>query len=239
MKRESLIVKFFENTLSEEERLEFETLMDSDEEFKKEVAFREELASVITLDDREAIKQELQALEQPTIQRKSWLLPIAASLVVLLGISSFWFFGNQTASPEDLFNTHFEPYRNIVEPIVRGDANESIEVKAFAAYEQKDYGLALSYLNVLLKEDSNNNTLRFYKANVLLQLNKGKEAADIFKENLKLSDTLLEKNQWYLALSYIKLNQFDLAKQQLDELIKNPKSDYKKKEATFLLKKLK
>ena len=133
MKNESLIVKFFENTLSKEETHQFNTLMVNDLDFKKEVEFRKRLTEVITLDDRETIKQELRDLENTISKKRRRIWPIAASFILLLGISSFWFLRNQTTNSEDLFNTNFTPYKNVIYPIVRGENSDDLKTKAFIA----------------------------------------------------------------------------------------------------------
>lgn len=237
MNSESLIVRFFENTLSEEERQEFDRRMESDEDFKREVAFRKELKEAITQDDRETIKQELQALENPIARKKPWLWSAAASLLILVGISSFWFFGNQTLDTDDLFNTHFEPYRNVVQPIERGDASEDTRTQAFKAYEQGSYKDALNGFNTLTKT-SNDPIIQFYKANTFLELGETEKAITILESNMTLTDSLLEKHRWYLALAYMKVEKLEEAKKQLEHLLTNPNSEYKKEAAKNLLKEL-
>ncbi len=237
MKSESLIVKFFEKTLTTEELHEFNKLMANDSDFRKEVEFRNELKDVITLDDRETIKHELKDLESNIPKKNIRIWPIAASLVILLGVSSFWFFGNQTANSEDLFNTNFEPYRNVVQPIERGNDTTDPKIDAFIAYESKDYDNALKGFNMLAED--NDAVIQFYKANTLLKLGNTDEAIRILKQNITLTDTLTEKHYWYLALAYIKADNFEEAKEKLKYLINNPNSEYKKEEAKKLTKKLK
>ena len=69
-----------------------------------------------------------------------------------------------------------------------------------------------------------------------MKLNKPKDAINILEQNLKTSDTLYDKTQWYLALAYIKANANHKAKSTLKGLIAN--GNYKKKEAEQLLKQL-
>ena len=237
MKSESLIVKFFENTLSPEEFREFNTLLDTDEAFKKEVEFQKELKEVITLNDRETIKQGLQQLESGAQKKKFRIWPIAASVLVLLGISSFWLFNNQSVNPEELFDVQFEPYRNVVQPIERGSDTTDLKNLAFRAYEERDFDTALKGFNTLLAIQ-NDLKIQFYKANVLLELGDTEEAINILEKNIILSDTLVEKHHWYLALGYLKTGNSEKAISQLKPLIDNPNSDYKKKESKALLKKI-
>lgn len=238
MKNESLIVKFFENTLSAEELKEFNELMANDEGFRKEVEFRNELQDVITLDDREQIKKEIQNWDTPKnkLRFKPW--QIAASILVLLGVSAFWFLSRPALNPEALFATHFKPYRNVVQPIVRGDDSMDVKSLAFSKYEKGLYQDALDDFNSLL-EDSDDATIKFYKANTLLQIGQTEKAIIILEDNLVKTDSLLEKHQWYLALAYMKIGKFEASKEQLNHIINNLDSEYKKAEARALVKKLK
>jgi len=237
MKSESLIVKFFENTLSPEELTEFNELMDNNEDFRKEVEFQKELKEVILLSDRENIKQELKAIEPGARKSKFKMWPIAASFVVLLGISAFWWFSDPNVNPEELFDAQFEPYRNVVQPIERGSDTKDLRILAFRAYEEGNYDIALEGFNNLL-EKYNDSRIHFYKANVLLQLGKTEEAIDILEKNMTEADSLVEKHHWYLALAYLKIGEDDKAISQLKPLINNPNSEYKKKEAQALLNKI-
>lgn len=238
MINESLIVKFFENSLSEKERLEFENLMESDSEFQEEVQLREALKDAITKQDRNNIKQELQSFESSSDKNAPFInWRIAASIVILIGLSAFWFLRTNTLNSEELFVQYFEPSRNLVQPIVRGESPKDIKSQAFTAYETKNYEEALSYFDQML-EQNNDKTISFYKANVLLELNKTEEAITIFNDNLKTSDSLEVKNKWYLALALLKINDIEQAKKQLQDLV-DTDSKFKANQVQELLKALK
>ena len=239
MNKDELIADYLKNRLSHEAQQEFDHLMATDSEFAKEVTFQENLKSVIKKEEHTQLKQQLKAFETldtaaPAKSYLKWF--IAASIVALLAIPSMWFFTNTSINNDELFAANFEPYRNVVHPIVRGETAQDIKTKAFIAYETKNYEEALGYFNKILKE-SEDETILFYKANVLLQLNKGDDAIAIFENNLKTSDSLNEKNQWYLALAYLKNNNIDQAKHQLQALITS-NSKFKSKTAKQLLKKI-
>ena len=235
MKKSDYIIKYFEGTLSIEELKEFNTLLINDNDFKEEFEFQKELQDTLILNDREQLKKEI--LKWDTVNNKrrfnSW--QIAASLIILLGTSLLFFFNSQSISTEELYASNFEPYRNILQPIVRGEHKDDIQSKAFEAYETKDYENAILHFNEILKKEPNA-TISFYKANALLQLNKANQAITILEANIKNPDTLQDRNLWYLALAYLKDNNIDASKKTLIQLLSQ--SEYKAKEATLLIKNL-
>ena len=179
--------------------------MITDSEFAKEVNFQKNIKAVIEKEERNAIKSQLQTFEkeQNTSSFNYKKLAAAATIVVLLGLSSFWYF-NKTIDNEKLYAEYFEAYRNVEQPIVRSETKTDLKTKAFTAYETKDYTEALEYFDELLKENYSE-TIAFYKANTLLKLNKTNEAVTVFKANLKTTDSLDDKNNWYLALAHLRL----------------------------------
>ncbi len=235
MNREELVALHISGNLTLETQKEFDHLMATDSEFTKEVTFQNNLKTVIEKEERDLVKQQLQGFEteeNTTFNYKKWL--VAASVVLLFGLTSFWYF-NSSLDTEKLYAENFEPYRNVVKPIVRGETKTDLKTKAFTAYETKNYTEALQYFNKLLKE-KDDETISFYKANVLLKLNKTEEAIAIFKTNLKTPDSLDAKNNWYLALAQLRLNNVDNAKEILTDL--NTTSTFKNKNVKQLLKQL-
>ena len=60
----------------------------------------------------------------------------------------------QQLNTEQLYAQYFEPYRNVVQPIVRGENKTDTKSKAFQAYETKNYEDALKYFNTLMRTKS-------------------------------------------------------------------------------------
>jgi len=238
MNKEHLIEQYFSKSLSQEARKEFNHLIITDPEFATEAEFQNNLKIAIKKEEQNALKKELQNFEAEenttSFNFKKWF--IAASIISLLAIPSFWYFNN-TIDTQELYVENFEPYRNVVQPIVRGETSDDIKTKAFTAYETKNYSEAIQYFDELLQQN-HDKTIAFYKANALLKLNKTEAAVAIFKTNLKSTDSLDAKNNWYLALGYLKLDDSEKAIEQLKIVCSNPLSDYKKEAAKNLLKQL-
>lgn len=232
MKKTDYIIKYFEGTLSEIELEDFHALLLNDSAFKEAFEFEQDLQETLVLNDREQIKKEIQNWDNTPKKQPFKFWHIAASVAILLGASWLLFSNSQSKNTEELYASYFEPYRNIVQPIVRGEHKPDMQYKAFEAYEIKDYNNAILYFNDIL-EKTPNTTISFYKANTLLQLNKTKEAISILETNIKKTDSLQDRNLWYLALAHLKENNIDASRNALKQLLSQ--STFKNKDAKDLL----
>ena len=235
MDRDQLIEKYFQKQLTSEEQLLFDQLMADDREFREAVAFQENVKRVAEAEDDAQFRALIGGFETEHAEKPSqrsytkWL--VAASIVLLLG-ASYFFFPQRTDSPQELFAEHFEPYRNVIHPIVRDAEQQDKRTAAFAAYEQGRYEDAIVLFDELYASSPAHFYL-FYKANALIELERAKEAIPLLEEHLKTSDTLTEKSPWYLAMAYLKLNDRTNAKKWLRVVERQQK--YKASTAKALL----
>jgi len=241
-----LIDKFFSDTLSDKESALFNKLLQEDPEFKEEFKFQKDLKKALQQNKRETLKATLQGFEKDLKKKKSiftirtWLA--AATVIILLGIGSLIYNLNSSDDPKKLYAEYFEPYRNIVHPVERGENDGSIESKAFQAYENGDFYKAINLFNSIETiEEENNDYIDFYKAISFMALNKSKEAIEILlpiaTEVEKGDYDLSQKANWYLALAYLNSNEIEKAKSQLYMISHDEAFTFKKDEATEILKK--
>ncbi len=237
MKEHELIDKYITNSLNEEEHKVFDELMASNDNFKKEVHLVENLQKVAEVEDDAEVRELIagfEAAHQPKPKRnnrKIWL--VAASIAFLVALT--YIFTDKPVDTQLLFAENFQPYRNVVHPIVRGGEQADLKTEAFKAYEKKAYKRALELFERLHK-DTNEPYYLFYKANALLALNRPEEAITTFKDHLKTQDTLVQKTPWYLAMAYLKLEDLSMAKENLQKVISQ--GSYNAKKAQLLLDKL-
>ncbi len=233
MDNESLIESYFEGNLTTQEKLLFDKLMQTDQHFAETVSFEEKTKVAITLEARENLKTILRSLENKIENKRSktWLY-IAASVIVLLGVSLF--FMNQTPSNEKLFATYFEPYPNTVAPIVRNSSQKDLKSDAFAAYELGDYQRAAQLFNTLT-ENSQEDFAPFYHAISLMMLDEIDGATTIFKSN-PWNIGYQEKVDWYLSLCHLKQGRIRKAKALLSNIVQS--QSYNSEKAKYLLSKL-
>jgi len=244
MNNSDLIEKYFENSLTPKEQLIFNDLLQNDKTFKKEFIFEKDLKKVIAINQKENLKSTLQNFESKIENKskifflpKKWL--VAASIILLVGIG-FWFVKNSYfPSDEKLYTQNFELYRNIIQPIVRGENTNTIEYKAFVAYENKECHKAINLFNSSINSEAD--YIRFYKAMCYLSLNKTSNAINLLLP-IATSETKNDSNKnfkeianWYLGLAYLKNNEKNKAISQFSLIANHPDKSYKKEEASKIL----
>ncbi len=241
MINETLIEKYFSKKISEVELLEFKNLYENDEEFKNEVDFLKNIQLASEGEDSSRFKSKLQCYESEFVKEKKphsprWLKPLLAVAAIFIIGLGFTLFLNQNLNNNQLYKEYFEPAKNVSTPIVRSESNEKIIDNAFIAYSEANYKQAISLFDQAF-QNTQNSELLFYKGNSLLALNETDEAIQTFKKHLSFSDILTNRTHWYLALAYLKKEQIDEAKQELNLLINSGES-FKRKESASLLNKL-
>lgn len=235
MRNENLINSYFEGTLTPQDRLLFDKLMETDPSFSEQVTFHEMIKAAIALETRDSLKSKLQEFEDEQISKsrgKKWLY-VAASIAVLLGISLF--FVDQKPTANKLYAQYFEPYPNTVAPVVRSDSDKNLKSDAFAAYESENYEKA-SQLFVRIASTEKEEFAYFYNAMSLMKLERVSEAADILSKT-EWTESYKDKSLWYLSLCRLKQNNLLETKELLRKLIQ--KNGFKYKEAESLLRELK
>lgn len=224
MEKENLINAYFEGNLTEEQKVEFQKLLESDESFLQEFEFQKNLKKAIAAEERATLKNQFSDFDKKSSSRKIPMkaIAVAASFVLLFALGSILFF-NQKAEYGKMYAENFQEFPNISRPAVRSGTSENTIDKAFAAYDQKDYKTA-----VLLFSKTETDEAYFYKAVSEMMIKNYQNAATDFskinKENFPLKEDLL----WYEALNFIKLNQSRKAKENL-EILKSESSFYRSK----------
>ncbi len=243
MEREELIDKFIRGTLTQDEKTQFDELHESDLSFKEEVAILTDLAVISGVEDREQLRQHINDFESkitsketkviPLFLNKKWL--IAASIVLIAVIGGITLLNPPAIDTTALYAANFEPYKNVVTPIIRGETDENEEVTAFTLYEAKEYTKAADQFGHLFTT-TKKPYLLLYQANALLAVDQSKEAITILEQHIELNDQLVERSRWYLALAYLKENRKEEATFILNEIVR--RGAFKQSDAKKLLEKL-
>ena len=244
MENFDLIDRYFENSLSPQERLKFNDLLQSDEEFRNEFIFRKDLKKVVEISQREELKSRLKEIEgqaasnsKHSIFSKKWL--VAATLLALFSLGIWSVKSLYYPSHEAIYENYFKTCRNTIQPIVRGESLNTIEYRAFAAYESQDYHKAINLFNSV--EHPNEPYILFYKAMCYMALDKTTEAIELLHpisiaDNLNgKSARLNEKSDWYLALAYLKEKKEKKAIAQLILISEGTEDTFKFKESKKIL----
>lgn len=238
MNNQDLLYHYFSNSLTPEQEIIFQNLLETDAEFKAQFEFEKHLKKAIKSHENDRLKSKLQEIESEINLPKLSIfnyrnMAIAASIALLVG----WFGYNSLfdTNYNNLYNTNFSAYPNTVYTITRSDDEKSVERKAFVAYETKNYIIAIEMFDAI-PESTKNSYVSFYKAQAYLGIENTENAKALFEQIVQENDGFVAESIWYLALIAIKDHEKNQAKTYLENLISN--HTYNKEKAQKLLKDL-
>jgi tetratricopeptide (TPR) repeat protein len=165
-------------------------------------------------------------------KKPSWVSKflIAASITLIFSVGIFYVFNKNTLNNQEVFAANFEPYPNVMHPVVRGDENSSEIEKAFVFYENENYA---AFIEALESSHFKNNDYNFYLANAYLAT-KNTDKAILLLENYLENPNPKYKTDahWYLGIAYFKIEDIK-AKVYLQKVINA--EDFHLEEAIKLL----
>src|SRR5690554_6884080 len=154
MNKEQLIIRYFENSFSPKELEDFNNLLKSDPELAEQVAFETDIKSAYTAVVHEELKKRLQQIESKKKRNnyKNWL-SVAAGIIII--ISATYYFSNLTPLSQSIYDEYYQTYANVVHPLKRENSQIGVpQTKAFMAYENEDFALALEYFKTIYATSS-------------------------------------------------------------------------------------
>jgi len=243
MEREELIDKYLQSALTPSERDQFNNLLESDTTFRDDVELFKNLQVVTGTEDRDQLRNSIAGFEAKIAAKETKVIPlfnykkllVAASILLIIAIGGITLLNPFAVDTNALYADNFEPYKNVVTPIVRGENDDNEEVIAFTSYEDKDYELATDQFGKLY-ETTKRPYFLLYQANSLLASNKVNDAIPLLEKHIALNDELSVRGKWYLSLAYLKEDRKKEAILLLKEIV--AQGNFKKGTAEELLKKL-
>ena len=203
------IESYLLNQMPEDERVAFEKDIDIDRNLKAEVSRQKDLMLAAEV---QGMKSKLNRIHGKQTGRKSptvWY-SLAASIVLIIAVGSWWIV-RPTAS-ERIFSDYasFDPGL----PVPMSATDDYDFYDAMVDYKSGDYETAIEKWNALSARSEVNDTLTYYIASAYFNAEKYKEAIDRYQRVIALdSETYAAKSEWFLGLSYLKLNEIDKLKQ--------------------------
>lgn len=242
MDKELLLYNYFSNQLTEDQEQLFNTLLETDTDFKAQFDFEKNLKRVIKKAEHENLKAKLHGFEKEIekevpVTKPKWAFgkwSMAASILILIGVGWFAYNSMSASNYHDLYNDNFEAYPNTVYTITRGAENQSSAREAFTAYELGEYEKAAAIFESAEQEGIAH--LDFYLAQSYLNLGKNEEAIELFAKVILEDDEFEAEANWYLALAYLKKEDKANAIAALKRQIKN--YEFNRAKATTLLQAL-
>ncbi len=218
-----LIESYLQGTLTVEEQSAVEDRMRNDTAFASRVRLVDEMSKALNTEvadfkkDLEIIEQELKSKKKNSRQNFNYRYLMAAAVsIVALVVASYliWF---QAPTPDRLFSDYFQvPPENIT---VRASSGSELLRAALQAYNQQDYQSAVSGFEQVLANEPENEGVLFYSGICYLALEQPQDARNRFHILQKFeSGEYLTAAQWFLGLTYLKLNDIDKARDILSAL---------------------
>lgn len=192
---------------------QFDLLLASDEKFRKEFMFFDQLFSDLgnkkemnLREKLDIIYKEMYGSKNKTkmiqIIKRNWIL-VAAVVAVLVTVSAFWFSGlfNQSWN-EQLYKTYYEEDEVFVNTRSKANFNVDVLHHGMELIENKNFSAALVEFNKL----PNSITANYYAGVANMELNHPERA--IYKFDYVINDYLnlfYDQAQWYKGLCLVKL----------------------------------
>ena len=212
-----LFDQYFQNELSEEDKIKFEKQLSEDSELASAFEIFKDLNLHLdnkfgNASERNDFKKNLKSISKEhfkpkkskVVAFKPWQYAIAASVAVLVGL---FFFQN--------INPKFEDYNQPENAYFteRGEVNDNLKV-AQDAFNSKKYKAVIPYFETLLKEKKSPEIQYFYAISLLEDGQFQKAETNLVA--LKSSNSVYKnKATWYLALSKLKQKEYKSCKEIL------------------------
>lgn len=219
----TLIERFFDGELSEDEINTFRLRMEVDEKFKTLYQREKVIIGAIRnqglLDNLQYLKSVEEKIQgDHTIHEdkpRRWYYYAAAAAVSILLVVSFLLPSND--SHDELFATYFTAYPNLFEATMRGSSTSTKRTEAFQAYENKEYEKAVVLFEELIQEQDDPEVLLLL-GNANLILGDVEKAKENLITLINEFDNLDIPAKWYLSLCYVKSGDKENARKLLSEL---------------------
>jgi len=207
------IESYFQQTLNDQEKKEFEARCETDEAFAKEVAFyittRQVLREELLKQKQQQWKDENDEQEETSpiisIKRKTTfgrLIAYAAAACLLLA-ASVYFFEAQT-TPKKLAADYIRTnYNNLSQTM---DASHDSLQLGIAAYNDKDYTMALQLFEGVESRDPSNSDAKKYAGLVYLQQQNYDKAIQQFDELANMKGLFSNPGDFMKAVSLLERN---------------------------------
>lgn len=244
----ALIESYLLGELDAEQKKEVELRLARDTDFK--LLFEDTKAMIDGLNRLKHKKllsrmDELESgLVNPLEEKKEtrvvyWTVQRIAAVFIGLAVVAItsWYVvrGDGSISGPALYENYHKVYPNVVVPTTRGEEDLTLLARTFRAYDQALYDSAAVLFEELLLEDKRE-FVRLYAGLTSIEINENDRAQFLLTTIISEKGEYEIQATWYLALNYIKTEDYNNAKSLLTDLI-STSTTYQKK-AQELLKKM-
>lgn len=225
LKNIELIEGYCEGRLDVSVKAAFENRLLIDEELNEEYELYKAIVSGIKEQGHNNLKNQLKIADaeldnvvgvKKAIKPKQKYWAMAASIILIIGISIFWKYTTDTKLSV-LADNYCDKEKGLP---VEMSSNKGKYDYVMNLYKKVDYKGAENEINKLLVVNSYNDTLNYFLGVVTYEL-KDFETAKLSFNKIKLDSRYFEKAQYRIILIALKQNNKKLALTKIDEALKN------------------
>ena len=238
-----VIEKYIDGELEGIELLDFEKLLSTDNDIKRDYNLSLEINNSIIEDDVMALRETMDYIYKkdskvkriPSVFTKRRFYYAAASVALLIATGGLI----QRLSGPDLdnkavFEKYYAPYDVTVTYRSGSTEIDRTLLKALEKYEERDYEHALVLFEEVLNSRKDDMAVNLYSGISYMEEEQYQKASTSFNSIITNSDNLfIEQAKWYLSMCYIKTGKNNDAKNILKELI-NEQSYYEEQAGRVL-----
>lgn len=186
----------------------------------------------LTVEINKTDEKEIKHLSQKFIFR------IAASLAILVAVGSIlWLTLFSTAKHETLYTEYYQTYSVPVELRGMTTGEQDVFTNGIKSFDNREYAQALKQFSLVGSDDKNYLAAVFFTGLAHMELQQDKLAVSALKQVAEGQPSNLRSDaRWYLALCYIRLDDFTQSKKWLNEVVEA--NSFHKEKAGELLQKL-
>ena len=172
----------------------------------------------VALEDETEDDRLPQSLTLPTTGKTKRLTWIGVAAAMVIGTAlTIWLLLIKPADKDNLFTSAYQIYPNVVSPSDDDSIETPVET-VMRYYDAGDFATALAITNALLETSPTDSTLIFYRGIMHLELGMSVEAEGDFKIVAGSSGRFAEEAQWYLALTWLRMNRIEECKSLLTDI---------------------
>jgi len=227
------IEKYLKNEMSGNEKIHFESCVNTDAVLKKELESHAAIfASFDQIRKEELLSRfgnilkvsETKVISKPgepekSLEKNFGYWRYAAAITGLILVGSIYFF-QQGPAAESVYADNYTTYPNVISTTVRGDVKQINDLWLY--YEAGEYKEAYLSLKEAIHQDPENPDFKFYLGITAMEIGKFDEAKELF---ISLGDDqearFYEQARWYLGLAYLKLDNLEDAKSVFQNIADN------------------
>jgi TolA-binding protein len=247
------VIKYLDGELHTTEVLEFEEVLNTNEGLREKLELVNSIEKCLKNREAENFRRTLTVVHNDfvksnassnsakviSLNTRKVVYWAAASIAILFACISGWlYFSAYSTNPcQQIFSEYYEPYQMDIPTRSDGSIVNNLQM-AFQAYESKEYNKAVSFFDVVLSTDNSMLIAYFYKGVSCIEIEDYTTALQSFQKVIDYpSNPYYIQAKWYSALTWLKVNKPENAKEHLKWLVLNDR--YYGEKAKIIIKQLK